>query len=243
MRSRIDLLRVVTMLAVLDCGAVRVCGAGATAIPAAVRHRLPDRSEIARALETRQSRSEPRTRTDDQGASLERRDRASGRPAAPTWLDGLPACFTGSNNRRASSCGSRSSCWSQCWSCTSRARFAAQRDSRAMRTRSSHRLTFAIWTSGPKAFPTTLASPRVCCGIAVNIAWRSRCFTAACCRGSRTFTRVPIRDSSTEGDCLVLATSASPAPATRIRLARRTGLAAIRVRPPRHAGRDRIRIV
>ena len=106
---------------------------------------------------------------------------------------------------------------------TSRASCCRARRRRRARRRSSCRRTSGISTSARRASRPTSARPRGSSGIAASIARRWRCSIAGCCRGWRTSISVPIRDSSTEGDCLALAVAHLPRP--RLRLRRRASCA------------------
>ena len=190
MRSRINVRGpVVPMAAVLDRGAdgwsrSRPAGTGTT------QGREAGTSGDQRA---RSKPSRPIRTSQPNGRSRHSAGRTRPRPnsrALPHGSHGLPDCFAGSISRRACSCGARPRRWLQCWSSTSSARCAGTVCC-AERSRSSHRLTCGIWTSGRRAFPKTSASPPVCCGIAVSTGRRWRCSTAACCPGSPTFTAFP----------------------------------------------------
>ena len=79
---------------------------------------------------------------------------------------------------------------------------------RQTKIRSSHPLTCGIWTFGRRAFPTTSARARpCCCGTAVSTARRCALLYRGMLSRLAHVHRIPIRDSSTEGDCLALAAS------------------------------------
>ena len=83
--------------------------------------------------------------------------------------------------------------------------FSARGVRSAARPASWRRLMCRISTFAPRVCRTTSAPRRASSGIAANTARRWRCCIADCCRGWRMCYEVPIRDSSTEGDCLMLA--------------------------------------
>ena len=206
MRSRTDFLAVA--LTVL-LAALTVCAAAAQPPSAGACHRSPSRSEIARALET--VKNDPNLASEQTIKTLQWKtatDHAEVRYAGLARR-GLAISFSGSNSRRACSCGRPPSSSPDCWSSTS----LAQRGGIACcgtRTRSSHQRTCAIWTSGRRAFPRTSA-------VAARRLWdggEHRAALALLYRGMLSrlahVHSIPIRDSSTEGECLALAASGLP---------------------------------
>ena len=165
----------------------------------------PGRTEIARALETVKADPNLAHRTHDQDAPLECA-RPRSRPAAGmAHVDcrivslartvGAPARV--GRGRGAGRAAGR----------LHRPHDARARDAAPARNRSSHRLTCGISTSGRRAFPRTSAR-------AARVLWdrgEHRAALALLYRGMLSrlahVHRIPIRDSSTEGDCLALAAS------------------------------------
>ena len=130
-----------------------------------------------------------------------------------------PGCAiscAGSNDRRGSSCGSRVAILAG-WLVIYIVRLvrAARRRAAWHAMSSWRRRTCAIWISGRKRCRRTSARRRARCGIAASSARRWCCCIADCCRVWRTSHRVPIRDSSTEGDCLALAADHLAEPSRR----------------------------
>ena len=239
MRSRTERARVVAaggrLSVALSAGAAHArqdaarAAGGAAAIAA----------EIARALETVKADPNLGHRAHDQDAALED-SRPQTKPSArPAWLDmDRRAVSAGSSSRRALLvCGvaarraGRTA--GRLHRPHRRARVGVSRDE----ARSSRRRTCGISTSGRRAFPTDI-------GAAARALWdrgEHRAALALLYRGMLSrlahVHRVPIRDSSTEGDCLALAARhlAHGRREYASRLVSR--VAAVRVRRPGHSSR------
>ena len=204
MRSRTDArLRVVAM-ASLVAVARRRCGASARQAPVTANTDPRDRLRSPGAR-NRQGRPKPGNRTHDQ--ELRWKDSTERRRVRPPgvarmdrrhvrWFERsarvLMWCGVGGAGRHCSS--SSSFALARLWS-------AATRE-----TRSSLRLTCGIWTS--------VRNPSRDIGAAARVLWDRgdhRAALALLYRGMLSrlahVHRIPIRDSSTEGDCLALAAS------------------------------------
>ena len=129
-------------------------------------------------------------------------------------LAGSVACSTGWRNRAASSCGCSARC-SRLARVYRRAPRARSRSTARAEARSWPRVTFAISTFAPRACPTTSVRRRSRFGSAASSARRSRCCIAGLLSRLVHVHGVPIRASSTEGDCLALARPRLAEPSAR----------------------------
>ena len=233
MRSRPDARRVVTRGGGADRGAVGWTQRRSSRQSARGRERGQPRSRPRSRVRSRPSRADPNLATERTIKTLRWRESTPGEAVRQRRMARMDcrASFAGSNSRRACSCGAGPSCSPACWSSTSSAS-CARAACRAARTRSSHRRTCGIWTSGRRAFPPDI-------GAAARALWdrgEHRAALALLYRGMLSrlahVHRVPIRDSSTEGDCLALAASHLTETTARLRVAPRARLAAVRLRRP-----------
>ena len=189
----------------------RVAAGAGAAEPAAAAAGTPDRAEIARAID--EVKADPNLATERTIKTLRWKQSAASKPSRmPGWLRGSPASSRWLEQSarvlvwvrgRGAGCG--------CSPSTSRASLRTRRRRRRSRGRSSRRRTCATWTSGRRRLPDDI-------GAAARALWdrgEQRAALALLYRGMLSrlahVHRVPIRDSSTEGDCLALAARAPAA--------------------------------
>ena len=243
MRSRTDARCAVAMAVVLTA-ALSVCrrrpsgaarrGAGPSA---------PDRPRSR--ARSRRVKADPNLATERTIKTLRWKDSTERSRVrhCPGGSPGSPGCSAGSSSRRALLVWVRGGgAGRRCWSSTSSASCAARACRAATRpfVAPTHVRDLDI---RPESLPADI-------GAAARALWdrgEHRAALALLYRGMLSrlahVHRVPIRDSSTEGDCLALAASHLTQRTTRVRVAPRARVAAIRVRRPGRPGGDGVRPV